>query len=287
MSVVAIHRLTGMVCDGDMTQTHPVHEPTPGRAHWVYAHPGPSRVNRGLLHAGREALAERYELTVSDLYAAGFNPALGTADLGGFTGDTGNLVKLTGEAYARGEVPADVRGEQEYLAAAELLILQFPLWWYGPPAMMKGWIDRVLQSGFAQGEMDADTGLPLRYGDGQLVRRKALVIVTAGDDSKTLGPRGLSGDIDSLLFPLTHGALWYVGIEALDLHVVYDADGLDEAGRVFEQRRLVDRIRGLPKEKGHPYRRLRDGDYGRRSRTLREDILPGRTDLMIHRAPDC
>lgn len=268
-----------------MTQTHPVHEPTPGRAHWVYAHPGPSRVNNSLLRMGHEALAEQYDVTVSDLYADGFNPALGTADLGGFTGDVGNVVELTGEAYARGEVPADVRREQENLAAAELLVLQFPLWWYGPPAMMKGWIDRVLQSGFAQGEMDPDTGLPLRYGDGQLIRRRALIIVTAGDDSRTLGPRGLSGDIESLLFPLTHGALWYVGIEALDLHVVYDADGLDEQGRVNEQERLVRRIRGVPVEQSHPYRRLRDGEYGRQSRALRPEILPGRSDLMIHRAP--
>jgi NAD(P)H dehydrogenase (quinone) len=268
-----------------MTQTYQVHVPTTGRAHWVYAHPGSGRVNSALLSAGREALAEQHDVTVSDLYADGFNPALGPADFGGFTGETGNLVELTGDAYARGEVPADVRGEQDKLADAELLVLQFPLWSYGPPAMMKGWIDRVFQSGFAQGEMDAETGLPLRYGDGQLTRRKALIIVTAGDDSRTLGPRGLSGDIDSLLFPLTHGALWYVGIEALDLHVVYDADSLDGEALAQEQQRLVDRIRGLPQEQGHPYRRLRDGDYGRRSRALREDVLPGRTDLMIHRAP--
>lgn len=81
--------------------------------------------------------------------------------------------------------------------------------------MLKGWVDRVLQTGFAQGEFDESTGLPRRYGDGRLIGRKALIVVTAGDDQRTLGPGGISGDIDTLLFPLTHGALWYVGIEAL------------------------------------------------------------------------
>ncbi|PZR52247.1 flavodoxin family protein [Xylanimonas oleitrophica] len=260
------------------------HEPTPGRAHWVYTHPRPDSLNRHLFDAGRAALAERYEVTVSDLYAQGFSPALGERDLGSLAGHPGNLAELTGQAYARGEVEPEVRREQENLAAAELLVLQFPLWWYGPPAMLKGWIDRVLQTGFAQGDLDAATGLPRRYGDGRLSGRRALIVVTAGDDQRTLGPRGVSGDLDSLLFPLTHGALWYVGIEALDLHVVYDADGIDRAGREHETERLVTRISGLPQERGRPYRRLLDGDYGRQTRTLDPDIHPGRTDLAIHYA---
>ncbi|TLW90684.1 NAD(P)H-dependent oxidoreductase [Saccharomonospora piscinae] len=260
------------------------HAPTPGRAHWVYTHPRQDSLNRHLLRAGRAALAEQYEVTVSDLYADKFSPVLGERDLGSLSETPGNLAELTGRAYARGEVEPEVRREQERLAAAELLVLQFPLWWYGPPAMLKGWLDRVLQTGFAQGEFDETTGLPRRYGDGLLLGRKALIIVTAGDDQRTLGPRGVSGDLESLLFPLTHGALWYVGIEALDLHVVHDADGVDSAGRHKQAERLGKRIIGLSGERGRPYRRLLDGDYGRQSRALREDIHPGRTDLSIHYA---
>lgn len=259
------------------------HEPMPGRAHWVYTHPRSNSLNRRLLRAGSAALSERYDVTVSDLYADGFQPALGERDLGSFAADPGSTSELTGKAYELGEVAPEVRREQERLAAAELLVLQFPLWWYGPPAMLKGWVDRVLQTGFAQGEFDESTGLPRRYGDGRLMGRKALIVVTAGDDQRTLGPRGISGDIETLLFPLTHGALWYVGIEALDLHVVYDADSLDEAGQDREAEHLTTRISGLQDEPGRPYRRLVDGDYGRNSRALRTDIHPGRTDLAIHR----
>lgn len=148
--------------------------------------------------------------------------------------------------------------------------------------MLKGWLDRVLQTGFAQGEVDQTTGLPRRYGDGRLLGRKALIIVTAGDDPRTLGPRGVSGDLESLLFPLTHGALCYVGIEALGLHVVYDADSLDDAGQDQQAERLTTRLAGISQERSRPYRRLLDGDYDRQTRALHQDIHPGRTDLAIH-----
>lgn len=258
------------------------HVPTPGRAHWVYTHPRADSLNRHLLRAGSTALSEQYEVTVSDLYSEGFDPALSDRDLGSLAGVTGNLAELTGDSYARGEVEPEVQREQDRLAAAELLVLQFPLWWYGPPAMLKGWMDRVLQTGFAQGEVDGATGLPRRYGDGRLMGRKALVIVTAGDDPRTLGPRGVSGDLESLLFPLTHGALWYVGIEALDLHVVYDSDSLDTEGREAEAERLAQRLAGISQEKARPYRRLMDGDYDPKTRALRESVHPARTDLAIH-----
>lgn len=256
--------------------------PTPGRAHWVLAHPRRDSLNHHLFRAGTAALCSEYDVSTTDLYAEHFDPALDTRDLGSFADTPGAIPELTGEAYARGEVEPEVRREQEHLADAELLVLQFPLWWYGPPAMLKGWIDRVLQTGFAQGDVDEKTGHPRRYGDGRLLGRRALVVVTAGDDARTLGPRGVSGDLEALLFPLTHGALWYVGVEAHDLHVVHDADGIDAAGREQEATLLRTRLAGLGEEPVRSYRRLQDGDYDRATRALRGDLLPGRTDLGIH-----
>ena len=51
-----------------------------------------------------------------------------------------------------------------------------------------------------------------------------------------------------------------------------------------EVERLARRLRTLDAEPARPYRRLRDGDY-RGTRALHEDLLPGRTDLGIHRLP--
>ncbi|WOF23396.1 NAD(P)H-dependent oxidoreductase [Microbacterium betulae] len=265
-----------------MTISHPSR---PGTALWVYAHPRRGSFNDRLFRAGTEALSRRYEVATSDLYAQGFDPVLGDRDLGRPAGRPGNIADLAGEAYARGELAPEVREEQSKLAAAELLVLQFPLWWYGVPAILKGWFDRVLTAGFAYGDLDPELGVPRRYGDGGLFGRRALVVVTAGEDDRSIGRRGISGDIDSLLFPLTHGTLWYVGIEALGLHVVHDADTLGAEGVDREIARLRDRLDGLDAEPARPFRRLRDGDY-RDTRALREDLLPGRTDFGIHLAGD-
>ncbi|WP_229070277.1 NAD(P)H-dependent oxidoreductase [Actinoplanes sp. DH11] len=259
------------------------HTPQPGTALWVYAHPRRESFNDRLFRDGTEALSEHYRTTTSDLYGQGFDPVLGDRDLGDLAAKPGNIGVLGGEAYTRGELPADVRDEQAKLAAAELLVLQFPLWWYGPPAILKGWFDRVLTSGFAYGDIDEELGVPRRYGDGGLAGRRALIVVTAGEDAGSIGPRGISGDVDSLLFPITHGVLWYVGIDVLDLHVVHDADALDAAGVEREAARLRERLRTVGTEPTRPFRRLRDGDY-RTSRALAEDVLPGRTDLGIHLA---
>ena len=260
-----------------------VHPPKPGNALWVYAHPRRDSLNDRLLQAGTKALSQRYEVAVSDLYAQDFDPVLSNRDLGDLADRPGNIAELAGEAYAGGQLPADVREEQAKVAAAELLVLQFPLWWYGPPAILKGWFDRVLTSGFAYGDLDPERGVPRRYGDGGLVGRKALVVVTAGEDERSIGPRGISGDLESLLFPVTHGVLWYCGVEALDLHVVHDADSLGPDGVEQQAERLAARLGGIDGERPRLFRRLRDGEYAD-TRALREDLAPGRTDLGIHLA---
>lgn len=261
-----------------MTITNP---PTPGTALWLYAHPRHESFNHRLYQEGADALRERYTVATSDLYAQGFDPVLGTQDLGDLASVPGNLAEQAGEAYTRGQLAPDVRTEQEKLAAAELLVIQFPLWWYGMPAILKGWFDRVLSAGFAYGDQDPELGVPRRYGDGGLTGRRALIVVTAGEDEGSIGPRGVSGDIEALLFPLTHGVLWYVGIDVLELHVVHDADGLDVDGVQREAARLSDRLRRIDEEPAVPFRRLSDGDY-RDTRALRAELLPGRTDLAIH-----
>lgn len=263
-----------------MTISHP---PRPAHALWVSAHPRRRSLNGRLFEAGTAALAERYEVTTSDLYAQGFDPVLGERDLGENASVPGNLAEQAGLAYEQDRLVPEVRVEQQKLAASGLLVLQFPLWWYGPPAILKGWLDRVLTDRFAYGDLDPDLGIPRRYGDGGLADRRALIVVTAGEDERSIGPRGVSGDLESLLFPITHGALWYVGIDVLDLHVVHDADGLDGDGVDREVTRLEHRLAGLDEEPGGGFRRLRDGDY-EPARALREDILPMRTDLGIHRA---
>jgi NAD(P)H dehydrogenase (quinone) len=61
------------------------------------------------------------------------------------------------------------------------LILQFPLWWFAMPAILKDWVDRVLAYGFAYGVGEhSDRLWGDRYGEGTLAGTRAMLIVTAG-----------------------------------------------------------------------------------------------------------
>lgn len=102
----------------------------------------------------------------------------------------------------------DVSVEQAKLLEADLVVLQFPLWWYGVPAIMKGWIDRVFEAAFGYDVWHPQSGRARKYGDGLLAGKRGLVVVIAGDRPGALQPRGLSGDIEDVLRPLLHGTLW-------------------------------------------------------------------------------
>src|SRR5689334_2605473 len=93
---------------GCMTIAHP---PKPDTALWVYAHPRRDSLNDRLLQAGTKALSQRYDVAVSDLYAQGFDPVLSDRDLGDLADRRGNIAELAGEAYATGQLPADVLAE--------------------------------------------------------------------------------------------------------------------------------------------------------------------------------
>lgn len=252
------------------------------QALYVYVHPDERSFNRQLFDAGRAALALTHDVVTSDLYAMGFNPALTRTDLGDFAEADTPFLGRWASAYAEGQLPTEVQIEQQKLRDADLIIFQFPLWWYSVPAMLKGWFDRVFASGFGFDVKDAATGLPRKYGDGVLVGKRALISVSLGEGLKSIAPRGISGDLDSLLFSLTHGTLFYAGIDPLPLHIVADADDLGPDDVKAEIRRFTGRIAGLAGEVPTPYRTMSSGDY-RPGRALRDEFAPGRTDLGIHR----
>src|SRR6202008_2020085 len=91
-----------------------------------------------------------------------------------------------------GMIPAMVAAEIERLDCADLLILQYPMWWHLPPAMLKGWLDR----GFIYGGV---YGSQRRFERGRFVGRRAMLSLTVGTSEATYAFNGRSGDIDLLL----------------------------------------------------------------------------------------
>jgi NAD(P)H dehydrogenase (quinone) len=166
-----------------------------------------------------------------------------------------------------------------------VLILQFPLWWFTMPAILKGWVDRVFAYGFAYGVGEhSDSHWGDRYGEGTLAGKRAMLVVTAGGWEDHYSPRGINGPIEDILFPINHGILHYPGYDVLPPFVTYRVDRLDGPGgeRVAEQ--LRERMRTLATTAAIPYRRQNGGDYLIPSLRLRPDLeAAGGGGFALHR----
>ncbi|MFF1449862.1 NAD(P)H-dependent oxidoreductase [Streptomyces sp. NPDC058274] len=257
------------------------------RVLWVSAHPDPRSLNGALRDAGVSALRQAgHEVVESDLYAMRWNPVV---DHGDFQHDPAERLDVLTEserALNEGTLRDDIRREQEKLLHADTLVVQFPLWWFGMPAILKGWFDRLFIQGFAQGIPDPDTGRALRYGDGGLSGRRAFVLTTVGANAATTGPRGIHGDINDTLFPLLHGTLWYTGMSVLPPLVVNGAVRLSQEEYEEAVEQLRKRLLTLPDTDPLPYRRQNGGDYDDHL-LLRPGIAPGEEGIGIHWAkPD-
>ncbi|GAA1753668.1 MULTISPECIES: NAD(P)H-dependent oxidoreductase [Streptomonospora] len=253
---------------------------------WVFAHPERRSLNGSLMDEGLDELeALGHEHRVSDLYGMDFKPVVDPADFRG-VGGAGCDRLFVGDAqeraYQEQRLGADVRGEQEKIEWADVLVFHFPLWWFGPPAILKGWFDRVLVQGFAFGLKD-DRGRTRRYGDGGLVGKRALIVTSVGARESGFGARGVHGQVDEVLFPLLHGTFWYTGAAALPPFVVYGADRADNEAFAANAAQLRKRLAELDTAEPIAYRHENSADYDD-DLVLSPDTAPGRTGLSAHRA---
>jgi len=151
------------------------------------------------------------------------------------------------------------------------------------PAILKGWVDRVFAYGLAYGYKGA--GNRYRYGEGGLAGKRALLSVTAGGPEADYGPRGINGPLEELLFPITHGTLFFAGIAVLPTFAIYDAGRIDQLGIEEAQRGLEHRLTQLFIESPIPFRKQNSGDYPD-GHALAPDVAPGVGGIRVHLATD-
>jgi len=251
---------------------------------WVFAHPEQRSLNGSLRDEGIRALREAgHSCQLSDLYAMKWKA---TVDRDDFTEAPDGRLRAgpaSGEAYRNCTLSADIRGEQEKIEWADALVLQFPIWWYGMPAILKGWFDRVFVMGFGYAINDPlNPGNALRYGDGHLKGKRALAVITSGSSEASLGPRGIHGPLDHILFPLQHGSLWYAGMSVLPPVVFYLADWMEE-NQFPEAAALVrQRVTSIMDTEPIPFRHQNGGDYDDEL-VLRQELNAGQSGMDIHR----
>lgn len=102
----------------------------------IYCHPNSESYTAAVRDVVQEnAVSEGAKVRVLDLYAEGFNPVLSPSEF---------------QAYET--VPENTLTVQDHVDAirwCDTLIFIYPTWWYAHPAMLKGWLDRVLLPGVA------------------------------------------------------------------------------------------------------------------------------------------
>jgi NAD(P)H dehydrogenase (quinone) len=244
------------------------------RTHIVYAHPHTGSLNASLRDEAVQTLEGLgHTVTVADLYAMKWKAVADYDDFGPTENE--HFMAAAGEAWEKGSLAPDIKAEQERLLAADTVILQFPLWWFTVPAIMKGWMDRVLTNGFGYGSSRTWK----RYGDGVLAGKRAMVVVTTGAAESHLSDRGVNGDINDLLFPIQHGVLFYTGMEILPPVVITGAGWQSEYADVAKQ--LRERLETLTETEPIAYR-PQVGNYGDDKRLLPGREAPGTTGFALH-----
>lgn len=147
---------------------------------------------------GAETAGHTTEL--ADLHAEGFDPRWSLADI---------------EGDSSGQVPGDILAEQERIGRADAICFVFPLFWWGMPAMTKGWMDRVWSWGWAYNQLD-DPEKSLQK------PRTGVLLVPAGARSAEMQKLGYTAAIEKAWMDGTFG---YFGFSRRELVLLNGSKG--------------------------------------------------------------
>ena len=209
----------------------------------VFAHPESRSFNGALFDAAVMTLrAAGHTVATSDLYRMDFNPV---SDRRNFTSTKeADFLKLQIEemhATEEGGFAPDIEAELQKVEQADLMIWQFPLWWFGLPAILKGWVDRV----FAMGRT---YGYGHIYETGVFKGKRALLSLTTGGPKEAYTPDGFNGDLDAILRPMQRGILEFTGFSVLRPQVHWQPVRVEPAERQAWLNAWSDRLRGIEQE---------------------------------------
>lgn len=167
----------------------------------VLDHPNPKSFSAAIateFQSGAQQAGHTTEL--ADLHAEGFAPLWSMADI---------------EGDSTGTPPADVVAEQIRIARADALCFIFPLFWWGMPAMTKGWVDRVWTWGWAYDQ--------LANPDRSLQRpRSGVFLIPAGAKSDEMQECGY---LDAMNTAWIDGTFGYFGFNPRRLEILAGSKG--------------------------------------------------------------
>jgi NAD(P)H dehydrogenase (quinone) len=131
----------------------------------ILGHPGANSFNHAMAVRTIKTLNENAHAVIfHDLYAEGFDPVMPYSEI-----------------PDKADLPAEIDGYCKDLSSADGIIVIHPNWWGQPPAIVKGWIDRVLRPGVAYQFLEGDQGQGVPIG---LLRAKTAVVLNTSNTQK-------------------------------------------------------------------------------------------------------
>ncbi|WP_026477716.1 NAD(P)H-dependent oxidoreductase [Alkaliphilus transvaalensis] len=174
----------------------------------IFAHPNTESFNGTILDTIEKTFTEKGEEYITrNLYDTNFNAYLTLDD----------LIKINNRTLAE-----DIAIEQMDIKKVETIIFIFPIWWGGPPAILKGWFDRVLTKGFAYSpKVDGSV-------EGLLSHKKVIVFATSGSSTDTETQKEIFQAIETILIK---GTFNFCGITDVSYHNLEAVPSTNNANR--------------------------------------------------------
>ena len=145
----------------------------------ILGHPDPNSFNHAIASGVYAALGkDGHHVTLHDLYAEAFDPLLPVQEI-----------------PERGAIPAVIQEHCEDLRSADGIVIIHPNWWGQPPAILKGWVDRVFRPGVAYRFEEGDGGEGIPIG---LLKAKAVVVLNTSNTPDEREQRAFGDPLDAL-----------------------------------------------------------------------------------------
>ncbi len=182
----------------------------------VYAHPNSQSFNNAIKQTLESSLKEKGSVIIRDLYAMNFDPVYSAQELA---------------AAQKGEIPHAIQEEQNHVKWADVILCVFPLWWAAPPAIFRGYVDRIFSKGFAY---DFGPG-----GLQKLLTGKKLQIVTTMGESQENYEK--SGMFNSLRQTMGGVIADFTGMEILPMQFLTSVTAVSDEVR----KKMLEDLKGL------------------------------------------
>ncbi len=186
----------------------------------VLGHPDPNSFNHALAQAACEALKEQgHRVLFHDLYAEGFDPLL-----------------PKDEIAEDGPVPAHIVRHCDELRVADGIVIVHPNWWGQPPAILKGWIDRVIRPGVAYRFEEGDNGEGVPVG---LLRAKAALVLNTSNTPDERERRAFGDPLESIWKDCIFGLCGVKNVQRRVFNVIVTSSGEQRRAWLEEAKELA------------------------------------------------